>query len=480
MNSLPVIGMNVYRARQIKDKVLITTDSGAWLFLEQNEFELLKSKNLTPEILDKLTTARILLTTQNMSQEVDAYQRKKAFLYQGTSLHIVVVTLRCNQSCVYCHSASRPMLESKFDMTKETATKVVDFIFQSPAPSVDIEFQGGEPLANFEVIKYITEYAQELSKKGGKRVQFTMTSNLIFLDDEKLDYLICNNISVCTSLDGPRIVHEKNRGFYAPLMRQIERVNNEYRKRGMNHHINALCTITRFALAYPKEIIDEYKRLGMSEIHLRFLNELGTAQEQWEHIKYSSEEFILFWKQALDYILEINKQGTVFVERGAKIMLQKILSADDPNYAEMRSPCGAATGQIAYMYDGSVYTCDEGRMVKEGVFLIGDTRKHAYKEVLTSSPVLTLMGASNNDNFICDTCAYKPWCGICPVLNYVEQGSIIARISETSRHKIYLAQFDFLFEKLLSDPEATQIFKRWVEQSGYRVTQPILDPKEVC
>jgi hypothetical protein len=65
----------------------------------------------------------------------------------------------------------------------------------------------------------------------------------------------------------------------------------------------------------------------------------------------------------MDYILELNKKGINFREMLSGIYLSKILTDRDPNYLDERSPCGACIGQVAYNYDGKIYSCDEGRML---------------------------------------------------------------------------------------------------------------------
>jgi uncharacterized protein len=381
---------------------------------------------------------------------------KYSFLSQGTSLHIVVVTLRCNQKCVYCHASSMPMAAKGMDMTKETAEKTVDFIFQSPSPKISIEFQGGEPLANFEIVKHITELVK--SRKG-KEVIMTVVTNLGMMDDEKLKYLIDNRIAICTSLDGPRSLHEANRpGGYDNAARWMRKIQIEYRKRKIDdRRVNALPTITRKSLAYPKEIIDEYVRLGLKGIHLRFLNKLGYGKRN--DIDYTAEEFIKFWKKAMDHILELNRRGTYFEERLSTIILTKIFKRE-PNYLDLRSPCGAAIGQLTYGHDGKVYSCDEGRMLGDDLFMLGRLEEGYRKIIERGCPIVA---ASINDSQYCDLCVYKPYCGICPVCNYAEQGSLVAVVPSTRHCKIYKACFDYIFQKL-QDKKDRDILLSWIRK----------------
>jgi His-Xaa-Ser system radical SAM maturase HxsB len=383
--------------------------------------------------------------------------QKYSFLSQGTSLHIMVVTLRCNQKCVYCHASSRPMSAKGMDMSMETATKAVDFIFQSPSPKLSIEFQGGEPLANFETVKHIVGYAKK--KASGRELLMTIVTNLSLMDKEKLRFLINNDVGICTSIDGPKFLHDKNRpNGYDPAVKWIRIIQDEYRTRGIrNRRINALPTITRESLRYPIEIVDEYRRLGFRGIHLRFINKLGFGTRG--DIDYPAEEYIEFWKKAMDHILDMNRKGTYFEERLSTVILTKIFKTE-PNYLDLRSPCGAAIGQLTYGHDGKVYSCDEGRMLGDELFMLGRL-EDGYRKIIESG--CPIVSASINDSQYCELCVYKPYCGICPVCNYAEQGSLVAVVPSTRHCRIYMACFDYIFEKLQSK-ETREILLSWIRQ----------------
>jgi sulfatase maturation enzyme AslB (radical SAM superfamily) len=93
-------------------------------------------------------------------------------------------------------------------MTSSDAMAALDLTFRSPSPNIKIEFQGGEPLLNFPMIKTIVAAA---TSRSGKKVDFVIASNLALLDDVVLDFCKANNILLSTSLDGPADLHNKNR-----------------------------------------------------------------------------------------------------------------------------------------------------------------------------------------------------------------------------------------------------------------------------
>ncbi|MDP2750735.1 MAG: His-Xaa-Ser system radical SAM maturase HxsB [Nanoarchaeota archaeon] len=450
--------INNYRIRKFNKNNLITTDDGSWTFLNDAELAKLKKGSFDKNLMVKLKKTGVILT-KNKEEVIENTRKRFRYLFQGTSLHIVIPTLRCNYKCTYCHASSKDCNSKKFDMNEKTAKKAVDFIFQSPAKNIAIEFQGGEPLLNFEILKFITEYAKKKNKEFKKEVKIILVSNLSLLDDKKTKFLIKENISICTSLDGPKEVHDKNRKFlsgtgsYATTIEKIKYLNEKGIK------VNALTTITKNSLGHHKEIIDEYVSLDLNPIHIRSLDNLGYANNVWKDISYTPEEFVSFWKKSLDYILFLNKKGIKIVERTAAIMCHKIFSVD-PNFLDLRNPCGAAIGQLLYNYDGNIFTCDEGRMVDEEIFKIGDVTKK-YKDVLTCPQTCAIVSASINDTTHCDFCAYKPYCGLCPVCNYAEHGNILAQIPATRRCKILKAQFDYIFE-LIQNKENKEILTTWI------------------
>jgi len=89
------------------------------------------------------------------------YRTKQAPLADFTGLHMIVPTLRCNTSCTYCQVSHKNTSASACDMTNETADRAVDFMFKSPSSHLKLEFQGGEPLLNFDMVRYIVERTRE-------------------------------------------------------------------------------------------------------------------------------------------------------------------------------------------------------------------------------------------------------------------------------------------------------------------------------
>lgn len=412
----------------------------------------------------------IIVDRENIGSLMRDYRSMNRFLFQGPSLHIVVVTLRCNQKCIYCQAKSPDAKKS--DMDVKTAGKMLEFVFRAESPAISIEFQGGEPLLNWDTVKFVVAEAGRLNKEYEKRdLKISLVSNLTMMDEEKLKFLHENGVSICTSLDGPKGVHDSNRkllgggGTYDKVVEWISRIKEVYGE-AAETGLAALPTITRNSLPHWKGIVDEYIKHGFDNAHLRFLNRLGAAQENWDRIAYTPKQFAEFWKKGLDYIIELNKEGVRIMERGALIMLSKILGKLDYGYTELMSPCGAGRTQMAYNHNGDIYTCDEGRMLGADLFKLGNVHETAYEDIFRSENQMGVTYASALENYTsCQVCAFKPYCGTCPVMNYVEQGNIIPKMTQTMRHAIYKFQFSHLFNRMGSDPEVMEIFRNWVKLS---------------
>ncbi len=484
MKTEPKIGRKIaknvgfFRFKKMGEDYLLTNDFGFHFFMSPEHFnQFIEGKmdmesKMYKELTEKGFTKKPPIYREK--ELIGIYQRRNKHLFSdGPKLHIMVLTLRCNYSCVYCHASSRNMDSKGFDMDEETAKRTVDFIFSTPAKTMTIEFQGGEPLANWDVLKFIVEYSRKKEETEGKRLHLALVSNLSLMTDRKLDFLIKNRVYICTSIDGPEKIHNKNRPFpgknsYKETIKWTEKIVKKLAEidKGKKHQPRpgALVTVTKATLDDPKGVIDEYINRGLDSIHFRYLNYLGVAEKSRDTIGYSADEFIDAWKEAMDYIISLNKEGKNFQERESQIILRKMLSDMGIDYTDLRSPCGAALGQMLYNYDGKIFTCDEGRMMGDEAFLIGDVESSVYEKVVLGNKVKVMATASCLETLPCDLCVYKPYCGVCPVKHYAYYGNLFPQMKSTDFCKIKTAQFDYLFEKI-KDKEVKNIFLRWIDSS---------------
>lgn len=449
--------LNFYSAQKVGKKWLITLDSGDWVALSEKNYSLLKSGKYKDDVflLNVLKDRHIVLDSKNEADYVRSLRKKNMHLFYGPSLHIVAVTKRCNNDCLYCHANATGRNDSSLDMDEKTARKTVDFIFKSPNKNISIEFQGGEPLLNFDTVKFIVDYAKKKNKTAQKNLLFSLVTNMTIMDDDKLKFLMKRRVGLCTSLDGPKSVHDKNRTFlddrgtYDTVVKWIKKIKK-------NYPLEALMVTTKHSLEHPKEIIDEYRTLGFTNIQLRPMLMLGKALAN-KDIMYSADEYLKFWKAAMEYLLKINKKQFLR-DRFATYIVKKFFS-NSAEFVDLNSPCGAAISTLAYDHDGKIFSCDEGRQYD--LFNLG-TVDMDYEKLFMGNECQSLIASTVNDCLLCDACVWKPFCGICVVCNYAKTGNVIPILSQDDRCKILKGQFEFLMEKILADKD-NETFLKWIK-----------------
>ncbi len=470
-----------FRFKKFENDYLITNDIWKYSFLNKEGFEKFISWDMKGG--DKYEELKRKKFIKNENYEKDTslvYAEKNHFLAYGPSLHIIVTTLRCNHKCRYCHAAVAPMTAKEMDMTEDTARKVVDTIFYTSNPSVTIEFQWWESLVNWDIVKFIIEYAEVKAHHLGKNLDFALVTNLSLMDDEKLEYLLNHNVGISTSLDGDEEVHNYNRTYkegnsFEKVTYWIKKINSEYKKRKRNQKVWALVTVTKKTLGKYKELIDTYVELWLDSVFLRPLNPYWFAAADLETLWYSTQDFVKFYQNSLDYIIELNNKWVNFREDLTSIYLSKILTDTDPNYLDERSPCWAGIWQVAYNYDWKAYTCDEGRMLArmwDDNFLMSDLKdspEEMYKEMIESQTTKIMVQASTLDwlPWYNDS-VYKPYIWVCPVHSYKTSWNIIPNYAKDHKKELDYAVLDNIFERL-RDIEIKKTFAKWV---GVQLTSP--------
>ena len=444
----------------------MTNDLGRYMFANFDELKSLISNNVEIDSeFERTAKSNMFLydgSVQAFSDILKPYYRdSKSYLFSSTSLHIFVLTSACNMKCVYCQAQNGRSVPTGM-MSKEIAKKAVDIALSSPETYLSFEFQGGEPLLNFEIIKYIVKYTK--SQKRKKIVEFNIVSNLTLMTEEIAEFVKEHNIGISTSLDGDEALHNKNRMFRNNIGTYSSVIN------GMNilkkHNINfgAIQTTTRNSLNKGKAIVDKYVELGLTNVFIRNLTPLGCAFNSWNEIGYKTDEFVEFYKECFNYILQLNMQGIQLKEGTASIMLSKIFSGIPINYMELRSPCGAGVGQIAYYYDGNIYTCDEGRMLAEmgdDSFKLGNV-DNLYSELINSNNCKAACISSVLESLPnCCDCVYNPYCGTCPVVNLALSKDIFNKEPNDYKCKIYKGIYDTIFTAL-QDNKKVEILKTWI------------------
>jgi uncharacterized protein len=351
---------------------------------------------------------------------------RMAFLRTVTALHIFVVTLRCEHSCPYCQVSRRSTDAAAFDMSEATALLALDIALSAPPPTIKLEFQGGEPLLNFALIRTIVEAAEARAPAYGKAVEFVIATNLALLTGEILDYCRQHRILLSTSLDGPGDLHNRNRprpggNSHALATAGIRRAQEALGR----DRVGALMTTTEASLGRVEEIVDEYLRLDLDGIFLRPLSPYGFAMKTKWIEGYDASRWLAFYERGLRYIVQVNRRGRYFPEYYASLLLKRMLTDRPVGYVDLRSPAGIGIGALVYNYDGRVFASDEGRMLAEmgdDTFVLGRLGVADYTSLVTSEHLVDLVGGTLAQCAPqCSSCAFEPNCGADPVYHHATQ-----------------------------------------------------------
>jgi len=398
------------------------------------------------------------------------YRTKKSFLDGFTSLHLFVITLRCEHTCHYCQVSRVTSDKDQFDMSFDHINKGIDIMLQSPNPFLTMEFQGGEALLAFDKIVYAIERTRLLAAEKNKSVTYVICTNLAVLDEDILAYCKQNEVLLSTSLDGPDFVHNQNRRRPGNNSYELTAKGIEMARQALgNGNISALMTTTNLSLNHPLEIVDEYYRQGFRSIFLRPISPYGFALKNEKKNKYDTDKFIEFYKTALQHIIAYNKRGDFFKEEYATIILKKILTPFPVGYVDLNSPAGAITNVVLFNYDGAVYASDESRMLAESkdyTFRLGHLDSSSYQDIFYGEKAQELSEVLTNESLPgCSECAFQAYCGSDPIHNYATQGDIWGyRPTSTFCHK-NMELIRYLIELMENDRSVRKIFESWIRQN---------------
>ena len=459
--------LNEYFTYRLDEKhILLTTRHRAWVILDPQEYSLFLRHRVEerPELYMPLEDLGLILTPRNAKDIATIHCQRYAFLHRPPSLFIMVPTNRCNMACVYCHARTGSASQKKLDMTEKVLYKTVDFFFSVPRQGrkeIRIEFQGGEPLLRYDLVQKAMDYTIQRAENEGLEASFRLVSNLTLMSDEiAADIKERGNINLSSSLDGPPVVHDRQRiypggqGTYQHVVRWAKKLKQEY-----DITVPFLPTFTRNGLGHEREIVDEYIERGVNSIYLRPVNYTGRAYgRSYQDVGLTSKEAIAVWKIILDYILEKNKAGQPFREMQTAYLLGNMLV---PYFAYMclRRPCGCAVSQVTVGHDGTIHGCDGGRSVE--MLKLGNVLTDTYDEVFTSDTAMALRTLAAETLPECRTCPFGPYCGYCVARGINQHGGPIPNIPLNFECQIYREMIPHLFRKLLNREEAA-ILNSWV------------------
>jgi uncharacterized protein len=454
------------------DHVVLTNLAGEHVFLDRDQLELVvRGEQPSSETLNALRSRHMIRESgENLPIEMLASKiaMRKRRLAELTSLHMFVVSLRCEHTCRYCQ-VSRQATSSKgdFDMTEEIAERALALVFASPSRQIKIEFQGGEPLLNFDLVRWIVRRAEEINAVEGRDLAFVITTNLALVDDDILDFCLDHDVAISTSIDGPSELHNHNRrrpgqNSWEMAVAGLEKVITRL---GPNR-VSALMTTTEASLDQPEAIVDTYVELGLGSVFFRPISPYGFATRLRGGGQYDADRWLDFYRRGLAHVIELNRKGVALTEVYATIAARKMFTDDDLGYVDLTSPSGIGIAGIVYNYDGDVYASDESRMLAEmgdHTFRLG-TVHDDYRKIIMSDQLLGPLWESFTLSVPkCDLCAFEPWCGSDPVFHHTTMRDVVGHKTFSEYCKRNTGIFTHLLE-LQSDDFARGLLWKWAHQ----------------
>ena len=304
-----------------------------------------------------------LFAPDTFEDKAGVLKAKTAGVVKALCLHIAHT---CNLNCSYCFASQGNYHGERALMSFETGKRALDFLIENSGTrhNLEVDFFGGEPLMNFDVVKKLVEYARNIEKEKNKNFRFTLTTNGMLIDDDVIDFANREMSNVVLSLDGRKEVHDRFRVDYAgngswekivPKFQKLvkERGGKNYYMRGTFTHANP------DFLEDIKTMLD----LGFTELSMEpVVCEPGNPSELTEaDLPVVLDQY----EKLAELMIEHDKKGTPFTFYHYMIDLE-----DGPCIYKRISGCGSGTEYMAVTSTGDLYPCHQ--FVGEEDFKLGD------------------------------------------------------------------------------------------------------------
>jgi uncharacterized protein len=327
--------------------------------------------NSVYQSISKLYKEQVLFSSDNEVREIF----KKPLTSPIKSMCLNVAQC-CNMRCKYCFAGDGEYNRAGL-MPFEIAKAAVDFLVANSGErkTLEIDFFGGEPLLNFEVVKQTVEYAEKIP---GKDFDFTITTNGILLDDEKIDYINENMSNIVLSLDGRREVHDNMRslkngqGSYDTIIDNFKHLAEKREPLGKDYYVRG--TFTNHNLDFSKDIF-ELKNMGFEHLSI----EPVTAESTKEYALTNRDVSDMFKEYELlaDKIYRWEKRN----RRGFDFFHYNIELDEDNNstcITKRLKGCGCGNEYVAITPEGDIYPCHQFIGLNDGEFKMGNVLENDF------------------------------------------------------------------------------------------------------
>lgn len=327
----------------------------------------------------------------------------------------LLVSMDCNLRCEYCFASTGDYGLGRKNMTFETGKKAIDFLIEQSADRqmLELDFFGGEPLMNFDVVKQIVEYARMREKETGKQFRFTITTNGILLNDENTAFINKEMSNAVLSTDGRKEVNDRVRrrvdgtGCYDAIMPKFKKLvdlrgDKDYYVRG---------TFTKYNLDFSDDVFS-LNEAGFDQISVEPV--VGKPSEPYAITEGDLPQIFSEYEKLARRMIEAKKKGKGFNFFHFMVDLDK-----GPCAIKRLRGCGCGNEYVAVTPDGEIYPCHQ--FVGEEGYKMGDL----YSGTFDLEMKKTFAQANVYTKPECKKCWAKFYCsGGCNANNYQYAGDI--------------------------------------------------------
>lgn len=341
-----------------------------------------------------------------------ALKAKTSGVIKALCLHIAHT---CNLNCSYCFASQGKYHGERALMSYEVGKRALDFLVENSGSrrNLEVDFFGGEPLMNFDVVKKLVEYARSIEEEKNKHFRFTLTTNGVLVDDDVIEFANKEMSNVVLSLDGRKEVHDRYRVDYAgngswekivPKFQKFvkERGDKDYYMRGTFTHANP------DFLEDIKTMLDlGFTQLSMEPVVAAADDPSALTEDDKPIVERQYEELAKL-------MLKRDKEGRPFTFYHYMIDLK-----GGPCIYKRISGCGSGTEYMAVTPWGDLYPCHQ--FVGDEKFKLGDI----YNGVTNKSIQNVFASCNVYARPDCADCWAKLYCsGGCAANAYHATGSV--------------------------------------------------------
>lgn len=272
----------------------------------------------------------------------------------------------CNIRCEYCFASQGDFKGTRSLMSEEVGKQALDFLIENSGNrrNLEVDFFGGEPLLNFDVVKKLVDYGREREKETNKKFRFTLTTNGVLLNDEIIEYVNENMENIVLSIDGRKEINDKMRytingeGTYDIIIPKIKKMVEARKEK--SYYVRG--TFTKHNLDFANDVL-HLADLGFKNTSVEpVVAEPGQAYELTEE---DLPEILEHYEELAREIIKREKSGNGFNFFHFMIDLNQ-----GPCVIKRLTGCGAGSEYLAITPEGDIYPCHQ--FVGDEKFMMGN------------------------------------------------------------------------------------------------------------